>query len=69
MGSSDRGRDGETVTSPVIVLPVLSMGQQVCEPDLAWSGLTSVTSLLNSTCFPSVSGHSYVCLANCSGLL
>lgn len=66
MGSYDRGRDGETVTSTVIVLPVLSKGQQVCEPDLAWSGLTTPQFYLS---FPSVSGHSYVCLANCSGLL
>lgn len=47
MGSCDRGRHEETVTSMVKVLTVLGMGQQVGVPDLAPSGLTPVTSLLS----------------------
>ena len=43
VGSCDRGRNAETVTSMVKVLTVLGMGPQVGVPDLAQSGLTPVT--------------------------
>lgn len=48
VGSCHRGRNGEAVTCHSLVLRVLDMGQQACQPHLALSGLTTVTLLLYS---------------------